>query len=126
MMHFCVLKNQPRFRAKAGDKAGVIHFEFAGGCTIDPKTDHHVYRGPIAIVNKEKLLCEWWRGGGADKPQGRTRGWSRLSALTARKGDEAWRPLVRQEQVWQLPMCCASPIKTPRPPTATYQGSRSH
>ena len=68
MTHFCVLKNQPRFRAKPGAKDGVIDFEFAGGCNIDPKKDHHVYKGVLEIVNKDRLLSKWWMRGGHAKP----------------------------------------------------------
>jgi hypothetical protein len=68
MTHFCMLKNQPRFRARAGDKDGVIHLEFTGGSNIDPKKDHHVYRGQVEIVSKDRLNSKWWMRGGHDKP----------------------------------------------------------
>jgi hypothetical protein len=59
MTHYCMAKNQPRYKAKAGDKDNVVLFEFAGGCNIDPTKDFFMHSGRVTFIDKDRMRGEW-------------------------------------------------------------------
>jgi hypothetical protein len=59
MTHYCMAKNQPRYKAKTGDKDNVVLFEFAGGCNIDPAKDFFMHSGRVMFNGKDQMLGEW-------------------------------------------------------------------
>jgi hypothetical protein len=59
MTHYCMAKNQPRFKVKAGDKPNTLAFEFVGGCNIDPAKDFYIQCGKVTLAGKDAMIGEW-------------------------------------------------------------------
>jgi hypothetical protein len=55
LTHFCMLGNQPRLKAAPSPAANQIHFEFAGGANLDPKTDKHMHAATLTFVDPDHI-----------------------------------------------------------------------
>jgi len=64
LTHYCCMGNQPRMRAKLGEKDEIV-FEFTGGGNLDPAKDAHIHGGRIRLIDADHLQSEWeyWQDG---------------------------------------------------------------
>jgi hypothetical protein len=65
MTHYCMLGNQPKFKADPKSAANKINFEFAGGSNLDPKKDKHMHGAVLTIVDADHIQIEGtaWENG---------------------------------------------------------------
>jgi hypothetical protein len=56
--HYCMLGNQPRYKAKMDENDNTIRFEFAG-VTNASKNDAHMHEGQLKIVDKDTITSTW-------------------------------------------------------------------
>jgi hypothetical protein len=68
--HYCALQNQPTMHMVAGDRPGVIRFEFVSGTNMDVNKDMHSHNTEIHMLDdgKIKVVVEGWNEG---KPSAR-------------------------------------------------------
>lgn len=69
MIHYCVLGNQPRMKAKTTSPGNKIRFEFAGGGNLDVKKDKHMHAATLTIVDDDRIEVdgEGWEAGAPAK-----------------------------------------------------------
>src|SRR5262245_11849358 len=59
MTHYCMMGNQPKMRAKPGDDANRLVFEFNGGTNLNPAKDPHIHGGVIQLIDHDHIRSEW-------------------------------------------------------------------
>ena len=57
--HYCVLGNQPRMVARAGQGADQIAFDFASCCNLDDAGARHMHEATIELVGPDRLRTDW-------------------------------------------------------------------
>lgn len=58
MVHYCMLKNQPRLELKKVDGDKLI-FDYVGGTNLDEKKDQHMHSLIFTINDKDSMVQEW-------------------------------------------------------------------
>lgn len=53
LTHYCAAKNVPELKFRKTDKAGEIHFDFAGGTNMNPQVDSHARTAIYRIIDKD-------------------------------------------------------------------------
>ena len=56
--HYCILGNQPRFRAEAGKQSNQIVFKCVGGGNLNTAKDTHMGQGTLTLVDADHLQLE--------------------------------------------------------------------
>lgn len=59
LTHYCVLGNQPHYRARAGEAEHQLVFECQGGCNIRTADDAHMHEGSLTIVDADHIRTRW-------------------------------------------------------------------
>lgn len=69
LTHYCMLRNQPHMRARAGGPASELTFDFAGGANLDPARDEFMHDAKLVFLDPDHIRGEWtsWKDG---KPAG--------------------------------------------------------
>ncbi len=60
LTHYCHLGNQPHMKGKLVED-DEVHFEFASGANIDPKTDMHMHAARYQIIDEDLFTSTWTR-----------------------------------------------------------------
>ncbi len=55
MTHYCVLGNQPRFKADPNSPMNQIVFRFIGGGNLNPAKDRHMHETTLTIVSDDQI-----------------------------------------------------------------------
>ena len=65
MTHYCVLGNQPRFKADASGPKNQIKWVFTGGTNLDPAKDMHMHGATVTFVDDDRIeiVGEAWENG---------------------------------------------------------------
>jgi hypothetical protein len=65
MTHYCVLGNQPRFKANFGGPKNQIKWVFTGGTNLDPAKDMHMHGATVTVVDDDhiEIVGEAWENG---------------------------------------------------------------
>jgi hypothetical protein len=58
LTHYCILGNQPRFRAEAGKQANQVIFKCVGGGNLNVAKDAHMGQGTLTLVDNDHLQLE--------------------------------------------------------------------
>jgi hypothetical protein len=59
LTHYCMLGNQPRMRAEAGDDVKKIVFKFIGGTNLKSEDEQHMHQATLTIKGKDRFEAEW-------------------------------------------------------------------
>lgn len=59
LTHYCHCGNQPRMRARLGDRLDELVFEFDGGGNLNPAKDTHMHNYRVRFVDADHLHGEW-------------------------------------------------------------------
>ncbi|MDA1015103.1 MAG: hypothetical protein O3A00_11710 [Planctomycetota bacterium] len=57
--HYCMLGNQPRYKAKFADKGTSIVFEFDGVTNLSSKDAAHMHEGKLTFTDPDNLKSTW-------------------------------------------------------------------
>jgi hypothetical protein len=67
LTHYCAMGNQPRLRAKGGDKE--LAFAFVDATNLPSPTSPHMHSMKLTIEDKDHITEEWMMsGGGKESP----------------------------------------------------------
>ena len=59
LTHYCVLGNQPHYRACAGETEHQLVYECQGGTNIRTADDSHMHEGSLTIVDENHIRSSW-------------------------------------------------------------------
>ncbi|MDP7068240.1 MAG: hypothetical protein QF637_11510, partial [Acidimicrobiales bacterium] len=57
--HYCMLGNQPRMKASAGDKKDTIVFNFVSATNLASINDAHMHQGKLTFLDKDSIKSTW-------------------------------------------------------------------
>jgi len=59
LTHYCMLRNQPRMKAKANGAANKLVFQFAGGANLKADKDMHMHDMTLEVLSDDHIKATW-------------------------------------------------------------------